>query len=67
MDDYYLDPTVDHGGRKSKATRTYLCKYCKTGGLIWKETPKGFRLFNLEGEQHICSGQSTEYEDKLIY
>lgn len=29
------------------------CRYCQTGGLRWKETPEGWRLFSGE-ELHCC-------------
>ena len=34
--------------------RTVRCAYCKTGGLRWKSTPTGWRLFRGD-KMHSCN------------
>lgn len=40
-----------------------VCKYCGSEQLQWKETPSGFRLFELHGERHFCAAmrQQADY------
>lgn len=36
------------------------CKYCGEEGLHWEETDDGWRLFDYEGDQHVCR------EDRVV-
>ncbi len=33
------------------------CRYCGTAFLYWGETDKGWRLFNNEGNIHLCKSK----------
>lgn len=43
------------------AKRPRMCKFCRTKGLKWQDTTKGFRLFNADGEEHKCPGMADLY------
>lgn len=30
------------------------CKYCDSDEVMWVELPNGWRMFDLDGDQHYC-------------
>ena len=64
--DDILDNILDHmdvaweyeescdGGDFYNYPRVIKCKYCGADGLHWKETKKGWRLFEDKKKQHVC-------------
>lgn len=38
------------------------CNRCGQDGLYWEETADGWRLFNEDGERHICKPSADDFE-----
>ncbi len=43
--------------------KTYTCKYCGKDDLIWQETPVGWRLYDKNGNPHLCDRYKNEIRD----
>lgn len=41
--------------------RPRMCHFCRTQGLFWFPTERGFRLFNKENQEHTCPGSAAMY------
>ncbi len=42
-----------------------VCQYCDESGLHWEETAAGWRLFNDDGEKHVCQhvADASDFDD----
>lgn len=38
-----------------------MCKFCRTQGLYWFPTERGFRLFDKSNAEHACPGSAEMY------
>jgi len=50
------------GGRRSgdDCPSCNVCKYCGCDGLDWRNTERGWRLYDLRGNVHLCRTKKTE-------
>lgn len=40
--------------------RQTRCKYCGASTVHWRETPIGYRLFDINGERHFCEAMRRQ-------
>jgi hypothetical protein len=38
-----------------------MCRFCRTQGLYWYPTERGFKLFSKDNKEHTCPGSATMY------